>query len=46
MLYFALYANAVQHYVPVSDSDWAAGWSRWLHGAATERLRPVLQLTS
>ena len=39
MLYFALYTNAVQHYVPVSD--WAAGWLRWVYGAAAERLRPV-----
>jgi hypothetical protein len=39
MLYFALYANAVHHYAPVSD--WAAGWLRWLYGAAAERLRPV-----
>jgi hypothetical protein len=37
MLYFALYANAVHDYVPVSD--WTAGWLRWLYGAAAERLR-------
>jgi hypothetical protein len=35
MLYFALYANAVHHFVLVSD--WAAGW---LYGDAAERLRP------
>ncbi len=39
MLYFALYANAVHQYVPLSE--WAAGWLRWLYGAAAERLRPV-----
>ena len=39
MLYFALYANAVHHYLPVSE--WAASWLRWLYGAAAERLRPV-----
>jgi len=39
MLYFALYANAVHHYVPLTD--WAAGWLHWLYGSAAERLRPV-----
>ena len=39
MLYFALYANAIHHYVPVSE--WAADWLRLLYGAAAERLRPV-----
>jgi hypothetical protein len=38
MLYFALYANAVHHFVLVSD--WAAGWLRWLYGDVAERLRP------
>jgi hypothetical protein len=38
MFYFALYANAVHHFVLVSD--WAAGWLRWLYGDAAERLRP------
>jgi hypothetical protein len=39
MLYFALYGNAVHHYLPVSD--WAAGWLRWVYGSAAEPLRPV-----
>jgi hypothetical protein len=39
MLYFALYANAVHHYAPVSD--WSAGWLRWLYGSAADLLRPV-----
>jgi TIR domain len=39
MLYFALYANAVHHYLPVSD--WAAGWLQRLYGPAAEPLRPA-----
>ena len=39
MLYFALYANAVHHYLPVSA--WAFGWLRWLYGAAADRLQTV-----
>jgi hypothetical protein len=38
MLYFALYANAVHHFILVSG--WAAGWLRWLYRDAAERLRP------
>jgi hypothetical protein len=38
MLYIALYANAVHHWLPVSD--WAAGWLRRLYGAAATRLAP------
>jgi hypothetical protein len=40
MLYFALYANAIHHYVPVSD--WAASWLRWLYGDAAGHLGPVV----
>jgi hypothetical protein len=36
MLYFILYANAIHHYLPVSN--WAAGWLRWLYGMAADRL--------
>jgi hypothetical protein len=39
MLYFALYANAVHHYIPVSA--WAAGWLRWVYGSAAEPLQPA-----
>ncbi len=37
MLYFALYANAVHHWLPVSD--WTAGRLRLIYGIAAERLR-------
>jgi hypothetical protein len=36
MLYIALYANAVHHWLPVSD--WAAAWQHRLYGAAAARL--------
>jgi hypothetical protein len=39
MLYFVLYANAVHHYVPVSD--WTAGWLGLLYGGAAEPLRHI-----
>ena len=39
MLYIALYATAVQHWLPVSD--WAAGWLHRLYGAAAARLAPA-----
>jgi hypothetical protein len=39
MLYIALYANAVHHWLPVSD--WAAGWLHRLYGAAATRLAPA-----
>jgi len=38
MLNIALYANAVHHWLPVSD--WAAGWLHLLYGAAATRLAP------
>jgi hypothetical protein len=38
MLYVALYAGAVHHWLPASD--WAADWLRRLYGAAATRLAP------
>jgi hypothetical protein len=39
MLYVALYANAVQHCLPVLD--WTAGWLHRLYAAAATRLAPA-----